>query len=86
MTPSVAGFVTWRRGLRAVTQEVWALDLATHVWEQLTPTGTPPPGAGWSDPPGDRAVMFGGITPASLVDNTTYALSLGAAPAWSRLT
>jgi len=72
-------------------QDVWALDLATHAWEQLTPTGTPP-SQRWNfgmvyDPAGDRIVLFGGITAGGdLVDNATYALTLGASPAWSQLT
>jgi hypothetical protein len=69
--------------------DVWTLDLSTPgaAWTAVTPAGSPPsPRSSFTcvyDAAGDRAVIFGGTTPDFMGE--TWALSLGAAPAWSLL-
>jgi len=67
----------------ATYNDVWALDLASMTWSQLTPSGTPPtPGYGGCaiyDPVGDQMVTsFGAIA-------GTWELSLADPPAWTQL-
>jgi hypothetical protein len=73
--------------------DVWALSLgASPTWTQLSPTGTAPAGR-WAgsvvfDATNDRMVISGGQAnpDASAVRyNDTWALSLGASPAWTQL-
>lgn len=69
--------------------DVWTLDLSTPgaAWTALTPAGSPPsPRSSFTcvyDAAGDRALIFGGTTPAYMGD--TWALSLGSSPTWSLL-
>ena len=74
--------------------DVWSLSLgATPTWTQLAPTGTAP-GGRWGgatvyDSVNDRMIIWGGqANPDATATryNDTWALSLGAAPAWTQLT
>jgi hypothetical protein len=68
--------------------DVWARDLTGQgSWTALAPTGTPP-APRWSysailDEARHRIVLFGGIGATGF--NDVWALSLGAAPAWSSI-
>jgi hypothetical protein len=67
----------------ATYNDVWALDLASLTWSQLTPSGTLPSplygGCAIYDRAGDQMVTtFGGT-------GQTWSLSLGASPAWTLL-
>ncbi|MGI9028606.1 MAG: Kelch repeat-containing protein [Ilumatobacteraceae bacterium] len=73
--------------------DVWALDVGdVPQWHQLSPAGAPPP-ARWSaahgyDPVRHRMVIFGGQTGSDATGTPlqdTWALTLGDAPAWTRL-
>ncbi len=70
--------------------DVWALTFAgSPTWSQLAPTGTPPSPRVWHAAVVDRArnrmIVHGGQTNGTgLAD--TWALSLGATPAWTQLT
>ena len=69
--------------------DVWALSLSgTPSWTPVTAAGTPPAGR-WAhvaiyDPAGERMIVFGGYD-GSAARNDVWELSLGAAPAWTRL-
>lgn len=74
--------------------DVWALSLgANPTWTQLAPTGTAPAGR-WAgsaafDATNDRMVIWAGqANPDASATryNDTWALSLGASPAWTQLT
>jgi hypothetical protein len=69
--------------------DVWALDLATNLWTQLAPTGTPPaPRTGASaiyDSSHDRLIVFGGGNGGSQY-NQVWQLSLAGTPVWTLLT
>ena len=73
-----------------ILNDVWALTLSgTPTWQQLTPSG-PLPAARFAhvavyDALRDRMVIFGGYDGVNS-RNDAWALSLGSAPAWSRLT
>jgi hypothetical protein len=73
----------------AYRNDVWALSLAgTPTWSQLTPAGSAPTGR-WAsavihDALRDRMIVFGGYDGAA-GRNDVWALSLGAAPAWTPL-
>ncbi|HKQ56830.1 MAG TPA: kelch repeat-containing protein [Candidatus Eisenbacteria bacterium] len=67
--------------------EVWALTLSgTPTWTRLTPAGTPPIArrehTAIYDPVRDRMIVHGGLPG---IYNDTWALSLGASPAWTQL-
>ncbi|MGH9866913.1 MAG: Kelch repeat-containing protein [Candidatus Polarisedimenticolia bacterium] len=69
--------------------DIWELALAgTPAWRRLEPTGSPPcPRNDHSavyDASGDRLIVFGGHD-GSGFRNDTWALSLGGAPAWTRV-
>jgi hypothetical protein len=67
--------------------DAWALSLdGDGLWQQLTPTGTPPSGrqyagAAW-DAARSRMLIFGGYTGTSLAGDS-WALSLSGPSAWS---
>ncbi len=69
--------------------DVWALSFAgSPTWSQLDPTGTPPSPRAWHAAVVDRArnrmIVHGGqVNGTGLAD--TWALSLGATPAWTPL-
>jgi hypothetical protein len=68
--------------------DVWELTFSgTPQWTRLTPGGTATPTRSFHvaihDPPRQRMVVFGGN--AGGRSNDTWALSLGAAPAWTQL-
>lgn len=68
--------------------DVQSLTLSgTPTWSALTPTGTPPAArdghAGIYDPVRDRMVVCAGVS--STYSSETWAMSLGATPAWSLL-
>jgi hypothetical protein len=69
--------------------DVWALDLATPAWTQLSPTGGPPSArqfpAAVYDAPRDRMVVFGGNDTTSAVQDPLWSLSLGSTIAWTDL-
>lgn len=69
--------------------DVWALSLGpSPAWTRLLPSGTPPSRrddlAAIYDPDGDRMVLFGGFDGSQIL-NDTWSLTLGAAPAWTRV-
>jgi len=71
--------------------DVWAFPLTgAPTWTQLLPSGTPPvPREGQSaiyDPIRDRMIVFGGNDASHVDHNDVWALSLGASPAWTKLT
>src|SRR5262245_1416634 len=67
--------------------DVWALDVNTLVWSQLTPAGMPPSPRGFHsaiyDAANVRMVVFGGFGGANL--NDTWVLSLIGSGAWAPL-
>jgi hypothetical protein len=67
--------------------DTWTLDLPTLEWHLLTPSGTPPSARAGAaviyDAVRDRMIVFGGDGLSGPPDSKTYALSLGASPAWS---
>jgi hypothetical protein len=67
--------------------DVWALDVNTLVWTQLTPAGMPPSPRGFHsaiyDAGNVRMVVFGGFGGANL--NDTWVLSLIGSGAWAPL-
>ena len=69
--------------------DVWALDLATSAWTQLSPTGGPPTARQFPavvyDQRRARMVVFGGNGMDGSVDDPLWSLSLGATPAWTDL-
>jgi hypothetical protein len=70
--------------------DVWELTLGpTPTWTQLSPIGSPPPTrylhSAVYDTTGDRMIVFGGSDGASPLSDT-WALSLGATPAWTEIT
>jgi len=76
-------------GFPTYLNDVWALDLATSQWTQLTPTGYPPnpcygPTAIY-DSARDRVVVFGGFDGTNQLQSV-FALSLSGTPGWSQLT
>jgi hypothetical protein len=83
---------TWQ-GI-ATLSDVWELVFSDPpVWNQLTPSGTPPTGRiGHSailDPIRDRMIVFSGGYEGfdgGTYNNEVWALSLSGLPAWSRLT
>lgn len=74
----------------AYRNDVWVLPLgaAAPAWVALTAAGTPPPPraahAAVYDAAGDRLVVFGGMDASGPLGDV-WALSLGAAPAWTQL-
>jgi hypothetical protein len=70
--------------------DLWALSLSgAPAWSALAPTGTPP-GLRYGhsaihDGPGDRMVVFGGLTSGSQYLNEVWMLSLADPPAWTQL-
>lgn len=69
--------------------DLWALDLATGAWAELSPSGALPsprqsPGVVY-DAPRDRMVSFGGSGSTDAVDDPLWSLSLGATIAWTDL-
>ncbi len=69
--------------------DAWSLSLgASPVWTPLSPTGTPPPARAFNstvyDAAGNRLIVFGGYDGFAF-RNDVWALSLGAAPAWTQL-
>jgi hypothetical protein len=74
-----------------VYNDVWAFPLSgPPVWTQLFPSGTAPVAregvTGIYDPVRDRMLVFGGNDAAHVDHNDVWALSLGASPAWTKLT
>jgi len=70
--------------------DVWALSLsAPPTWTRMAPTGTLPRArlehSAIYDPVRERMVVFGGLNRSSFLDDV-WALSLGAAPAWTVIT
>lgn len=70
--------------------DVWALDLATTDWAELTPTGGPPSPRQFPsvvyDAPRDRMVVVGGSNDTSgALSDPFWSLSLGPSPAWTDL-
>lgn len=59
--------------------QTWALDLTTHSWSNITPTGENPPAredhSVIYDPVGDRLILYGGEANQGTV-NDTWSLSL----------
>ncbi len=73
----------------AFRNDVWALSLSgTPTWSMLSASGTPPTPrrhhAAVYDPVRDRMLVFGGFDVAGRL-NDVWALSLGTAPAWTRV-
>jgi hypothetical protein len=80
-------FGGWWSGINY--NDVWALSLdSTLTWTELTPEGVPPKPryshTAVYDPIRGRMVVFGGVEDGFFHD--TWALSLGATPAWTELT
>ena len=76
-------------GAHPFYDDVWELSLGTTpTWTRLTPSGSAPdPRIGHDaifDPIRDRMILFGGNVGGSPM-NDTWALSLGAGPAWTPL-
>ena len=76
-------------GTNQTRTDLWALTLgAAPAWSAIAPAGTPPsPRNGASaiyDPVRQRLVLFAGGTGAPNL-NETWALALGGAPAWTKL-
>ena len=74
----------------AYQNDVWALSLSgTPTWSVLSASGTPPSPrlvhAAVYDPVRDRMLVFGGYDAVGQ-RNDVWALTLGAAPAWTQLT
>ncbi len=77
----------------SLMNDVWSLSLAgTPAWTRLLPAGTPPSrrteAAVVYDPAHRRMIVFGGSDSQDAYDYATgdvWALSLGDAPAWTRL-
>ncbi len=69
--------------------DAWTLSLATLAWQPLTATGTPPAGRAGHvlayDSKRDRLLVQGGVDAAGTLRSDTWALTLGATPAWSAL-
>lgn len=70
--------------------DLYALDLGSLNWSQLTPSGTAPlprySAAMVYDAPRDRIVFHGGIQVGNLLLGDSWALALSGTPAWSKLT
>jgi hypothetical protein len=69
--------------------DVWTLSLGVvSTWTKLSPAGVPPAAreghSAMYDPIAARMVVFGGESPSGLL-NDVWALSLGAAPTWTKL-
>ena len=79
-------------GAGGVLNDVWVLSLGgTPAWSPLSSLGTPPSArtrqAAIYDPPRDRLVLVGGdLGQLQQVIDETWALSLGASPAWTLIT
>jgi Kelch motif protein/galactose oxidase-like protein/flagellar hook capping protein FlgD len=69
--------------------DVWSLSLATLTWQRWNLTGAAPGGRAGHllvyDSKRDRLLIQGGTAPTGAVLSDTWALSLGATPAWSAL-
>jgi hypothetical protein len=69
--------------------DVWALDLATTAWTQLSPSGGPPSPrqspATVYDTPRNRMVIFGGNDNSGDIQDPFWSLSLGSTVAWTDL-
>ncbi len=70
--------------------DVWAFDVATRVWSQVTPSGTAPAARRGAtliyDPIADRVVLFGGFDLHGAFANDVWSLNLSGSPAWTQLT
>jgi galactose oxidase-like protein/flagellar hook capping protein FlgD len=76
-------------GNAGVFQDTWALNLGTQVWIDLAPSGTKPVARDGHlmvyDSTHDRMVVFGGLDADNNAQNDVWTLSLGASPAWVKL-
>jgi hypothetical protein len=75
---------------RDLVNDVWVLQLTgTPEWTRLSPSGTAPSARHMTsavyDPLRDRMVVFGGLDRGVGYLDDVWALSLGAAPTWSRI-
>jgi hypothetical protein len=73
----------------AACNDVWALSFSGNAtWAKLTPSGTPPPPREWHtavlDGARNRMIVHGGVDGGARHADT-WALSLGATPAWTPL-
>jgi hypothetical protein len=77
------------QGNGIVLQDAWALNLGTQVWIDLAPSGTKPTARDGHlmvyDSTHDRMVVFGGLDADNNAQNDVWTLSLGASPAWTKL-
>jgi hypothetical protein len=69
--------------------DTWALSLNTMTWQNLNPAGPLPPTVvqhvAIYDPLRDRMIIWGGGNDTHTLYDNTWALSLGASPAWTEL-
>ncbi len=62
-------------GNRTILNDLWAFDLTTDMWSNITPTFSPPPryaGTGGFDSAGNAFVLFGGAGTNGLLADTWY--------------
>ena len=88
-TPRDRMVVFGGQGSGVLYQDAWALQISTQVWVNLNPSGTKPVARSGAlmvyDSTHDRMLVFGGADVSNNAQNDVWSLSLGASPAWTKL-